>query len=203
MKRLFVLISAVLSVLGLCMLLVQAAPALAACDVGDSPGCDCFNNTGDWDAGGSPFTGDYIQEVALDTVGTRESCNAAIDPDEPGGADSGKPYYSIVLGSYSEADALAWAAMEAAGIEPVEGRQAWCSETISYWHREAGIPYAMGYGKRPVWNWLQKSVSDLRTWYVLEETLDDGRGRWIDARNLDYNDFRPGVNAPLPGAYMG
>ena len=57
-------------------------PALAACDVCDAPDCVCFDDTGAWDAGGSPFTGDYIQEVALDTVGTQESCNCS-EPNKP------------------------------------------------------------------------------------------------------------------------
>lgn len=182
------------------LLPVNTTVVWAACDQGDAPDCACFDDTpiGVWDAGGSIASGP-IQDVAQDTVGTKESCNTGIDGDTLK-KDSGKPYYSIVLGYNSESKALDAAAMMADGIGSFESRQPWCSETISYWHREAGIPYPHGYAYPGHPNWLIKSVPDLRTWYEAEEGR--GRGRWVEATEVDYNDFRPGVNAPLPGAYM-
>jgi hypothetical protein len=173
--------------------------AFAICDQGDAPDCICFDDTGDWDAGG-PSPTQPIQSVALDTLGMQESCATNIDGDELE-KDTGKPYYSIVLGYNTEAGAL-WAAdLMSQGLGSFEHRQAWCSEAISYWHREAGIPYFYGY-RNTDWHpqWLVKSVLDLKTWYETEE--GGGRGRWIDAGEIDYQDFQPGVNAPVPGAYM-
>jgi hypothetical protein len=174
--------------------------ALAICDQGDAPDCACFDDTGDWDAGGLSATG-IIQEVALDTLGTRESCATNIDGDDLE-KDTGKPYYSIVLGCNSRSCALTAAYVLAYGAEGVlERRQAWCSETIAYWHREAGIPYRYGYGGDDgSLGWLIKSVPAMKSWYESEE--DGGRGRWVDAEEIDYNDFQLGVNAPVPGAYM-
>jgi hypothetical protein len=170
----------------------------AACDQGDAPDCTCFNDGGAWDAGGlSLFS--PIQNVANDTFGTEESCNTGIEGHYLE-KDSGKPYYSIVLGYNTRAGALMAAELMSMGLGSFEHRQAWCSEAISYWHREANIPYFYGY--RTDWHpqWLVKTVLDLKTWYQTEE--DGGRGRWIEATEIDYNDFRPGINAPLPGAYM-
>ncbi|MBN1817167.1 MAG: hypothetical protein JW828_07375, partial [Sedimentisphaerales bacterium] len=88
-----------------------------------------------------------------------------------------------------------------------DGRQAWCSETISYWHREAGIPNSEGY--RCWWHsdWQIGNVSSLRTWYEVSEVLpplfgSGGRGRWIAHDELDYDDFELGVTVPVPGSYL-
>jgi hypothetical protein len=95
-------------------------------------------------------------------------------------------------------------------------REAWCSETISYWHKEAGIPYDVGYSNS-TWNlnWQLDNTAAIRAFYEVEElktamaaTLgplspwERGRGRWIEWSDLDYTDFRPGENAPVPGAYV-
>jgi hypothetical protein len=103
----------------------------------------------------------------------------------------------------SEADALAAAEMLAVDSSSFEHRQPWCSEAISYWHRESGVPYTLGYYIHHGWHtdWLVKSVTDLRTWYETEEA-SGGRGRWIEAKDVDYVDFQPGINAPAPGSYM-
>lgn len=85
-------------------------------------------------------------------------------------------------------------------------REAWCSETISYWHREAGIPYSVGY-RRSEWHfdWQLINTNAIRTFYNVEEILGafmlfGGRGRWIEWSDLDYSDFRPGINTPTPGS---
>jgi hypothetical protein len=86
------------------------------------------------------------------------------------------------------------------------GREAWCSETISYWHRQAEIPYSGGYRdhREETWllDWQLPNTSALRTFYQVEEEQRFPRGRWIDWSDLDYGDFQPGVNGPLPGAYV-
>jgi len=81
-------------------------------------------------------------------------------------------------------------------------REAWCSEAVSYWHREAGIPYPGGYrNSTSILDWRLDTTYAIQTFYEAEE-LFGGRGRWIDWDDLDYNDFQPGENAPVPGAYV-
>lgn len=192
----------------LALTFMPAATAFAACDTEpDAPDCPCFDHTGAWNPSGA-----YIQDVALDTLNTRESCpcpgttgcNWEISPTQEF-ANAGKPYYQMVLGANSEASAMMLAWIEhTLGFLP--GRQAWCSETISYWHREAGIPYSNGY--ETFWHsgWQNYSVSDLRTWYETEDHMwmfpFSGRGRWITCSELDYDDFELGVTVPVPGSYV-
>lgn len=170
--------------------------AVAQCYNSDSPDCGCFNDTGAWDPGGP-----WIQDVALDTVGTIESCLS----------EGGKPFYQMRLGLNSSSAATTAAlfleAFSAIGPIPYE-REVWCSETISYWHREAGIPYSTGY-RRSEWHlsWQLTNTNAIRTFYMVENSLDllplsSGRGRWIDWSDLDYSDFQPGITAPAPGSYV-
>lgn len=206
----------------LCVVAGIAAPlatARAECDVPDAPDCACFVDVASWDAGGpiDPGVAEIIQDVALDTAGTPESCNCpgtfgcTWDPD-PSSSDhdfenAGKPYFQMVLGSNSRDDAL-WLAhlLSVDTYVELRGRAEWCSETISYWHRESRHPYQWGY--RTTWHedWMVPTVLDLRSWYMTEENLFEetgyGRGRWLASTVLDYTDFRPGLNAPLPGAYV-
>jgi hypothetical protein len=82
-------------------------------------------------------------------------------------------------------------------------RGPWCSETIAYWHREAGIPYSKGY--RNSWHpsWKIKNTKGVRIWYKTEEKRGSkSRGRWIAGIELDVANFKPGINAPCPGAYQ-
>ena len=163
--------------------------AFAACDQPDAPDCSCFDNTGAWDPSGAS-----IQDVAIQTVGTRESC---VD-------NGGKPYYQMVLGCNSEV-AAGWTANKLSlpwWVLSFEAREAWCSEAISYWHREAAIPYSQGY-KTCGWHcdWLNQNVGKLKTWYTIEESIG-GRGRWIEPGDVDYEDYVLGVTVPVPGAYV-
>lgn len=183
-------------------------PAFAACDTEpDAPDCPCFDDTGAWNPSGA-----YIQDVALDTLGTKESCpcpgttgcNWEVSPTDEF-TNAGKPYYQMVLGANSESFAMTLAWIEhTLGFLP--GRQAWCSETISYWHREAGVPYSNGYENFWHSTWQNNSVSDLRTWYETEEFMWifplHGRGRWINCHELDYGNFELGVTVPVPGSYV-
>jgi len=213
--------------LSVCALVVGAilipSPAVAQCDEPDAPDCACFVNGGEWDAGGPgayPFTV-YIQDVAEDSLvlpgGTnpvRESCPCfepdptcdwdthPSDPDR-GFENGGKAYWQMVLGANSEALALWWAELMADDTVTMEfaGREAWCSETVSYWHRESAIPYLRGFLSDWWEHWRISNVGDLKLWYEIAEG-SGGRGRWIDAAEIDYHDFEPGVNAPVPGAYI-
>jgi len=162
----------------------------------DAPDCSCFNHTGDWNPSGST-----IQNVAWDTMGTEESCSPE---------NGGKPYYQMVLGCNSESAALAVSEViyffGTLGLSVFHGREAWCSETISYWHREAEIPYSEGY--RTWWHqdWQNYNVTSLKYWYVLEEQFKiigfGGRGRWIEPGELDYSNPILGETIPVPGAYI-
>ncbi len=152
----------------------------------DGPDCPCFDDTGAW----AP-TGAFIQDIALATVGTKVSCSVA---------DGGKPYYQMVLGCNSElcAHFVSWVLSNFKN--DFHQREAWCSETISYWHREAGIPYSGGY--RCSWHldWQIYSVRDLKEWYKNAEAVS--RGRWIAYGQVDYENFELGVTVPVPGAYV-
>lgn len=170
--------------------------AFAPCYDSDSPDCACFDDTATWNP-----SAPWIQDIALDTVGTIESCVS----------DGGKPFYQMRLGLNSSSSATNMAlmleALSAIGPYLFE-REAWCSETISYWHREAGIPYSTGY-RRSSWHldWQLTNTEAIRTFYLVEELLGwitffGGRGRWIDWSDLDYSDFQPGINAPAPGSYV-
>ncbi len=58
-------------------------------------------------------------------------------------------------------------------------------------------------GYRTNWdmNGQHSNTESLRAFYTVEEALG-GRGRWIEWQDLDYSDFRLGVNAPVPGPYV-
>ncbi len=181
-----------------CLVIVLCASllAVASCHFSDSPDCGCFDNTATWNP-----TGMWIQDIALDTVGTIVSCVT----------DGGKPFYQMRLGLGSTGSANTMAliieVLSSIGTNPYE-REAWCSETISYWHREAEIPYSTGY-RRSDWHldWQLTNTNAIRTFYMVEELLDllpfmSGRGRWIEWSDLDYSDFQPGINAPAPGSYV-
>ena len=119
----------------------------------DAPDCPCFIDTGVWDPNGV-----YIQDVANATFGTMVSCRcpdpgdptcdwdpAPADPDH-NFKDSGKPYYQMMLGNDEPFAAFSAAVMLAQGHgDGFRGRGAWCSETVSYWHKHTYIPYPGGY----------------------------------------------------------
>jgi len=180
-----------MSIMFLPVLIMTPTEAFAACDYQlDEPGCLCFDSNGVWNPAGA-----FIQDVAIQTVGTKESC---VD-------NGGKPYYQMVLGANSEAVALiqAWLLTLPDWMAPgIDVRQAWCSEAISYWHRETGIPYSGGY-RICGWHcdWLNYNVGQLKTWYTTEEE-DGGRGRWIEPGDIDYENYVLGVTLPVPGAYV-
>ena len=167
------------------------AEDLGCCN-SDAPECDCFDDTGAWD----PVPG-FLTHVAHATLGTHVSCVS----------HGGKPYYQMRLGlnSRSAAQIFACALQEAPALIPPEFavRDDWCSEAISYWHREAEIPYRGGYrGSEWILDWQLDTTYQLETFYVTEEGRAGGRGRWIHWDEIDYTDFRPGINAPVPGSYI-
>ncbi len=161
--------------------------AEGSCCLGDSPDCGCFVDTGAWDPHGPD-----IQGIAHDTVGTRESCL-------PNG---GKPYYQVQLGIDSRASAQWIACLSGLDVTDYVPRDAWCSETVSFWHRQAGIPYSRGYRNGGIFlDWQLDTTYAIQTFYVTEESMG-GRGRWIDWYDLDYEDLKLGENIPLPGSYV-
>jgi hypothetical protein len=77
-------------------------------------------------------------------------CNWDTDPADPNDnfADSGKPYYQMVLGCDEPFTAFSMAVLLNSGAGGFEGRGAWCTEAVSYWHKHAHIPsnnYSDGY----------------------------------------------------------
>jgi hypothetical protein len=200
---------------------IFVAPSVlrAQCDQPDAPDCACFVDNSTWDAGGPSYPGTlFIQDVAADVaddtatgrIGVEESCacpgtwGCTWDPDPASDTDfknSGKPYYQMILGQNTRSGALWMAELMATTDIEFHDRTEWCSETISYWHRETAVPNLYGYRNDWHEDWMVDTVDDLRFWYEEEERLD-GRGRWIDSTELDYEDFQPGINAPLPGAYV-
>lgn len=162
------------------------------CFNGDGPGCSCFDDSGAWEP-----SGDWINDIARMTLGTRDSCSEASNR-----GSCGKPYYQFVLGmdTYLDALEMSWAA-EAFGLG--DSREAWCSETVAYWHRRAGIPYPRGY-RNDDWHlsWQLTWVRPFHVFYQTEELRDEGRGIWIEHSDIDYENFLPGVTVPLPGSYV-
>jgi hypothetical protein len=130
-------------------------------------------------------TGDLIT-VALETLDTTECCI-------PNG---GKPFYQMQMGFSHMTEAH----LAGAGLLFVK-RSAWCTETVGYWHLRARSPYPNGYSTWWHPSWQLRNTTQIRQWYQTEEAIH-GHGRWIDAESLDLNDFRPGYNAPCPGAYQ-
>lgn len=182
---------------GLMLLLMSTTHAWGAqfsCCLTDSPECGCFNDSGAWDPAGV-----WIQDVALETLGTRESCRI----------DGGKPYYQMRRG-YNDRDTAQSFACSTAEMAERYGAslfapdlpEAWCSEAVSYWHREARIPYETGY-RNSSWHfhWRAENTNAIQSFYQVEEATG-GRGRWIDWNEINYDDLRPGENAPVPGAYV-
>ncbi len=197
----------------------------AVCDYEpDAPDCACFDDTGAWDPGGP-----YITDVAHATFGTVESCRCpGTDPDGiPGTADdcdwdpdptdpqnnftgSGKPYYQFVLGNHEPFMALSAAVMLSWGgiADPNWERTWWCSQTVSYWHLHASIPYPGGYRNDRHQDWNVRSSRRIVQWYLTEEQLrkdtngQEGRGRFIKFDEVDFDAFELGVTVPVPGAYV-
>jgi hypothetical protein len=176
------------------MLTTQAWAAQFNCCLTDSPQCGCFDDSGAWDP-----VGVWIQDVALDTLGTRESCRN----------EGGKPYYQMRRGYNDRETAQSFACSTAemaetygASLFSPDLPEAWCSEAVSYWHREAKIPYETGY-RNSSWHfhWRAENTNAIQSFYQVEEA-SGGRGRWVDWDEINYDDFRLGENAPVPGAYV-
>jgi hypothetical protein len=190
-----------------------SAAALAVCDYEpDAPDCSCFVDTGIWDPSGG-----FIQDIAQQTVGTIESCRCIEPPDDPlcnwdpypadstkNFADSGKPYYQMQLGNDEPFAAFSAAVLIANGTASYPGRGAWCSETVSYWHKHAHIPYEGGYRNDRHPDWQITNARNLVNWYAVERALEPygGRGWFIYAHEVDYDDFELGRSVPVPGAYI-
>jgi len=167
--------------MSLALTLAMLAPDANAACTKDEPDCKCFDNTAPWSPSGST-----IIEVAEDTLGTSESCRWA----------GGKPYYQMVVGFNDRNEAQN--AADAGTIEV--SRTNWCSESISYWAREAQVPGPDGFATDWHDNWQIGAASQIVAWF--EEAEAHGDGIWIEPGTLDLENFEPGVNAPCPGAYQ-
>lgn len=172
----------------------------------DGPDCECYQDgvegcepVGcDW-----PLTnplGNLLGTADL-TVGTRSCCQR----------HWGQSYWQILLQV-----SVPWACETVITEDPeirnksATNPEAWCSETVAFWALEAGVPYAWGYYTQGIGDAVGHHRSsfvsyggEMRRWYLAEEVRPGlKRGRWIDARELDYANFEPGVNGPCPGAYQ-
>lgn len=165
----------------------------------DTPDCACYTGSGDWPL--AAVGGDVVATAKKNRY-ARTSC----------WKHGGQPYWQIQrqIDSPVMAHFAAHLAGVFGGLVDLH-REAWCTETVAFWHREAGVPYADGYGHGGLFFFWHpdsyvKSVRELSRWYAVEEVLRNvgfgGRGRWIDGQELDYADFQPGVNGPCPGAYQ-
>lgn len=173
----------------------------------DGPDCPCFWDFGDWDPVGA-----FIQDVAIQTLGTMESCecpdaidcNWPFDTNRPTQNEPGKPYYQMVLGADDISLAYLGSAVLTHCGQIYDKRQTWCTETVAFWHRKTGIPYPGGYRTNWHLDWQVHGTTQMRTWYETEEWLaqDGGLGRYIDACDVNYVDFQLGVTVPVPGAYV-
>jgi hypothetical protein len=153
----------------------------------DGPDCPCFDHTGAWDPHHV-----WIQDIAQDTVGTRESCT----PD-----NGGKPYYQMVIGTTSETWAEVASQLLSLGV-PFDEREEWCSETVSFWHYQNNLPYPGGYRNTWYHDWKNRGVGAMETWYRTEAGKTKGLGRWIAGEEVTYEPFELGVTVPVPGAYV-
>jgi len=111
----------------------------------------------------------------------------------------GSPDAVAAVGEFMDVNYPTWA--------PPAKEQAWCSETVSYVHFASNFPYPSGFRSPALPSSYLVNVTQLRTWYQLEELMTQdgiyvGRGRWIEGAEFDPTNFEPGVNAPVPGAYM-
>ncbi len=181
--------------------ILNASPARAHCSLTGLPACGCYVAGGAWPL--PEDVGDLIS-TARKSLPAQTSCLQ----------HRGLPYWQIQL----QMDDPVWAHFVAdltsspffpPPITDSFKAQAWCTETVAFWHREAQLPRSLGYFT--LW-WLSTYVQNarqLRLWYETEESPGllalfgyEGRGRWIGGSELDYDDFIPGVNGPCPGAYQ-
>ena len=166
------------------LLLMTITPlnGFAECDYQpDGIDCPCFVDTGAWDPGG-----EYIQDVAIQTLGATESCPCPgtpgcdwdVDPADPtkNFQNGGKPYYQMVLGCDEPFTAFSMAVLLSTGAAGFHGRGAWCSETVSYWHKHAFIPYPGGYRNDWHMDWQVYNARGLVDWYTLRRFV--GQRTW-------------------------
>ncbi len=184
---------------------LPVAPAVANCIISDLPDCTCDHIGGTWPVTAPP--GNLIdiarQTYVSSATSTRTSC----------ARHRGQAYWQIQMQRRTPADAHQVAHFFPDYVEDFPA-QAWCTETVAFWHLEAELPYPIGYstvtnpGARNHYPSPRvEGTADLRLWYKEEERLrvEDGlatRGRWVDGGELDYANFEPGVNGPCPGAYQ-
>jgi len=161
----------------------------------DLPECPCFLDPmgpgpGEWPPTLVGAARRNVVNVADRTLGTITSCWEA----------GGQPYWQMQLQFFGPIAARDGAVADPDMMDD-SPREAWCTETIAYWHATASIPYWNGYQADWFDTKFVRNTADLRNWYKVAEERGE-RGRWIYAEELDYADFIPGVNGPCPGAYQ-
>lgn len=171
----------------------------------DAPDCVCFADNAVWDPP-TPAT-----SSAAGLLSVAESTAAPI-PAVPGGMgvnesclpSGGKPFWMMQEGFTDSMDAI-----DQADSEPTfwaaADRQAWCSETVSFWHREAELPFAGGYQRYFFPTWQLEGSRLIREWYTTVGELERGNpikhAVWLNDTELDLNGTF-GVDLPCPGNYQ-
>ncbi|MBI5838111.1 MAG: hypothetical protein HZB25_12810 [Candidatus Eisenbacteria bacterium] len=159
----------------------------------DLPACACFVGGGAWPL---PAVAGNLISTARKSVNAQTSCLK----------QRGQPYWQIQL-QLDDPNLAHFLAHWAPGIPNSFRAQAWCTETVAFWHREAQVPYPGGYFSFFWPSSYVQNTKELRVWYQNEEALRTNlflntRGRWINGSQLDYANFQPGVNGPCPGAFQ-
>lgn len=192
-----------LSLFSLTVLAVEQAHA-QACSPGvldDAPDCPGFQDDRTWDPSGDLLT--VAEQTARHPGDTSDGVSESLVN------NGGKPFWQMRWGFTSSSDAnnvgtdnpAYWGALQ---------RQAWCSETVSFWHREAQLPFDDGYRTDLVPSWRLNGSGGLQEWYAGQEALHilrpsyPARGIWLDDDELDLSASGgvPGYDLPCPGAYQ-
>src|SRR5262245_58365034 len=150
-------------VLALILLSLQPAAARAHCLFPDLPDCACYTGYPSWPL--VPIAGDVIGTARLSHFSPALSILTRCR--RPGV----QPYWQLQLPETSPTSAAR--VDHFFPFTPISAPpRAWCTETVAFWHRPAGVPYVNGYGTPGpflFWNHHPSSyvtdTDEMRTWY--------------------------------------